>query len=302
MSENHKSETYRHTLEEVKLVYSKAVAKGRTSKKILEIYSEKKKKSSVISGEILQKSIHSYRLWFRFLKLALELEQQGTVLIMREEKKVNGVVRKRITQKVKVNHSKYEGWDLDEVLESTFDDWWKSHRYLFVDEITKVLDASSDSISEDSNHLTIQIDTRRRLVDVIQDIRDLNAKKKIFNVKNKREKFSINGRVRPLVLQNRYNALVLKLENELSNEEILKHQKQYIRATDARNKDGYQTQKTSDERYSQENLHNREIPNYGATIHDLLSGNSKSYGAKQILMSVCDGYFMKNENKTYLEE
>jgi len=299
-----KSETYRQTLEPVNLVYSKPVAKGRTNKKELSgVYSDKKKKPSVVSGEILQKSIHSYRLWFRFLKLALELEQQGTVLIMREENTWRGKLRKRITKKVVVDRSKYDGWDLDEVLERSFDDWWfgrsgcNSHRHLFVDEVSKVI-TENDSISNDPNHLTIQIDTRRRLVDVIQDIRDMNEKDKIFN-HTTRDKFSINGRIRHLTIQNRYNALILILEHELSSKEILTHPNEYIRPTDERNKDGYKTER--DIPKASHLMNTADFIQPSSTINDLMSGNAKSFGAKQILMSVCDGYFLKHPTKTYLE-
>ena len=297
-----KSDSYRHTLQPVKLVYSKPVAKGYsnqelnlTPKQLEEFNKNKKKKPSVISGEILQKSIHSYRLWFRFLKLALELEQQGTVLIMREESKWKGKVRQRVTQQVVVNHSKYEGWDLDEVLERSFDDWWfgrsgcNGHRHLFVDEVSKVI-TENDPISNDPNHLTIQIDTRRRLVDVLQDIRDMNEKEKIFN-HTTRDKFSINGRIRHLTIQNRYNALILILEHELSNEEILKHRNQYIRPTDSRNQGGYSIPIDKD---------GKEY-NFGSIVNELVNGAKVSFGGKQILMSVCDGYFLKHPTKTYLE-
>ena len=208
---------------------------------------------------------------------------------MREESKWKGKVRQRVTQQVVVNHSKYEGWDLDEVLENTFDNWWETHRHLFVDEISKVLN-SSDSISNDPNHLTIQIDTRRRLIDVIQDLRDLNEKEKIFNHKE-RDKFSINGRIRPLTIQNRYNALILILEHELSNEEILKHRNQYIRPTDSRNQGGYSIPIDK----------NGKEYNFGSIVNELVNGAKVSFGGKQILMSVCDGYFLKHPTKTYLE-
>jgi len=84
------------------------------------------------------------------------------------------------------------------------------------------------------------------------------------------------------VLQNRFNALVLKLENNLSNEEILTHKNNYIRGTDAR------TAKS------------RHKGAYGRVIFELIGGSQKNWGAKQILLSVCDGYFVKHPTKTYL--
>ena len=280
-----------NTLQPVSLVYSKPVKKGFSSKeqnltqKELEKYNvNKKKKPRVIKGEILEKSIHSYRMWFRFLKLGLELEQQNTTLIMKESARLSGDYTKpteRITKKVRVNRKKYEGWDLDEVLVSTWDNWWKGHRHLFVDEVSKIL-SPDDVVSSNPNHFTIQFDRRKRLVDAIDDLRNMNREKDLFRPK-KRDKFSINGRVRHLVLQNRYNCLVLKLMEELSNEEIIKHKNQYIRPTDKRNVNGYKG------------------GHYGRIVVDLISGTQKSFGAKQILLSVCDGYFVKHPNKNYLD-
>jgi len=38
----------------------------------------------------------------------------------------------------------------------------------------------------------------------------------------------------------------------------------------------------------------------GRIIFELIGGCKKSFGAKQILFSVCDGYFIKHPTKTYL--
>ena len=40
----------------------------------------------------------------------------------------------------------------------------------------------------------------------------------------------------------------------------------------------------------------------GRIINELIGGNAKknSFGAKQILLSVCDGYFVMNPTKIYL--
>jgi hypothetical protein len=48
-----------------------------------------------------------------------------------------------------------------------------THRYLFIDEITKVLNPN-DVVSDDDNHLTLQVDTRRRFTDVVNDLRNMN--------------------------------------------------------------------------------------------------------------------------------
>jgi len=294
----------RHTINPVKLTYSHPIKKQKykgterelRQRQFDELNNESRKKSIVIGGEILEKTIHSYRMWFLFLKLGLELEDQDTELVMKSA--VNrGKFKsktKRITYKIKVNKKKYDGWDLDQVLTLKFDDWWKTHRYLFVDEVTKVL-KPTDEISTDPDHLTIQIDTRRRFTDIVNDLRNMNKEQGLFK-RVSRDKFSINGRVRYLTLLNRYNCLVLKLEDELSNKEILTHEDQYIRATDERTKDGYSTQLENTN-----TINTYGEMNYGRTIFDLISGSKKSFGGKQILLSVCDGYFMKHPTKDYLD-
>jgi hypothetical protein len=245
----------------------------------------------LVDGKVIDKSIHAYRMWFLFLKLGLELEQQKTVLIMKNSSRINSWEKtEQIIHKVKVDKRKYRKWDLDQVLTLSFNAWWKTHRYLFLDEVSKVL-KPNDVVLDDSNYLTIQIDKRRRLTDVIKDLRDLNDKKKIF-VKKERGQFSINGSVRPLTLLNRYNCLILKLQGELSNSQIIEHKNRYIRVTDKRMvKQGSYTIP----------LNQYEDLNYARVIFDLISGTKKSFGAKQILLSVCDGYFLKHPTKSYLD-
>jgi hypothetical protein len=78
---------------------------------------------------VTDKSIHSYRMWFNFLKLALELEEQNTVLVTR-----NSIAKKylsgheqtgRVTHKVRVNRAKYRDWNVFTIPHLSFDDWWK---------------------------------------------------------------------------------------------------------------------------------------------------------------------------------
>ena len=282
----------RHTTKPVKLVHSHPIKQRKEYMK--DVYREKIFQSKVIDGEVLEKTIHSYRMWFLFLKLGLELEKQRTVLVMKESVRLgNGTRTKRVTHNIRVNRSKYYDWDLNSVLTSSFDLWWEEHRYLFVDEISKVM-TPTDRISNNPDHLTIQFDTRRRFTDIVNDLRDMNQKENLFQRKS-REKYSISGRIRPITLLNRYNCLVLKLEDELTNEEILTHEDNYIRPTNRRTEKGYSIQKKE-----KSSLHSYGEVNYGRTIFDLISGTNKSFGGKQILLSVCDGYFLKHPTKTYL--
>ena len=282
----------RHTTKPVKLVHSHPIKQRKEYMK--DVYREKIFQSKVIDGEVLEKTIHSYRLWFLFLKLGLELEKQRTVLVMKESVRLgNGTRTKRVTHNIRVNRSKYYDWDLNSVLTSSFDLWWEEHRYLFVDEISKVM-TPTDRISNNPDHLTIQFDTRRRFTDIVNDLRDMNQKENLFQRKS-REKYSISERIRPITLLNRYNCLVLKLEDELTNEEILTHEDNYIRPTNRRTEKGYSIQKKE-----KSSLHSYGEVNYGRTIFDLISGTKKSFGGKQILLSVCDGYFLRHPTNTYL--
>ncbi|MBT4732496.1 hypothetical protein HOB87_11080, partial [Candidatus Woesearchaeota archaeon] len=268
----------KHSLKPVKLNYSKPIKESSSVKP--EQVLDRKRNVKLVDGKVIDKSIHAYRMWFLFLKLGLELEQQKTVLIMKNSSRINSWEKtEKIIRKVKVDKRKYRKWDLDQVLTLPFNTWWKTHGYLFLDEVSKVL-KPNDVVLDDSNYLTIQIDKRRRLTDVIKDLRDLNDKKKIF-VKKERGQFSINGSVRPLTLLNRYNCLILKLQGELSNSQIIEHKNRYIRVTDKRMvKQGSYTIP----------LNQYEDLNYARVIFDLISGTKKSFGAKQILLSVCDGY------------
>ena len=271
----------RHTLEPVVLKHSHAV-KGRRDY-VGDVYSGKAFDRKVKDGKVLDKSIHSYRMWFNFLKLALELEEQNTVLVtrnsVRQEKMGGHIETGRVIHKVKVNQSKYDDWNVDEILNMNFNNWWKEHEHLFLDQVGKVL-KPNDVVSSNPDVFTYEIDKRKRLSDVIKDLRTHYKENKVERVS--REKYPITGRVRPINLQNRFNALVLKLENNLSNREILTHKDNYIRATDTR------TAKSSHQGVD------------GRIIFELIGGSQKNWGAKQILLSVCDGYFLKHPTKTYL--
>jgi len=77
----------------------------------------------------------------------------------------------------------------------------------------------------------------------------------------------------------------LPTEKRLSDLDILHHPKEYIISPDNRTmKNGY------------------SVYNTGSTMNDLVSGNKKNYGAKQILLSVCDGYFVKHPTKNYIDD
>ena len=324
----------KQTTNPVKFKYSRAVKKGHISKfkgreqdrQDDELFNESWRStarvgtSAMVDDVILQTGISKYRHWFSFLKLALEMQQQDAVLIYKKKE-----------HKIKVDESMYVGWDLDKVLSSKFDDWFfkQNHRALFLSDISRVL-KSKDKVSKDENKVTIEFDANRRLTDVIKDIRRLSQKEDIFKNKSDdiKTEFVINGRVIDSTLQNRFNALILKLEDKLTNKEILTHKNEYIRAT-SKSKEfdgirhGYSTQQQAkglldvtdeniptgasliQQRMDKEQAVRQKLatavkePNWAYTIHELINGSASTTGAKEILLSVADGYFLKNPNRSY---
>ena len=305
------------TTNPVKLKYSKPVKKlgsnrykgreaGRQEDEMYNIQTRDLSKS--YDGDILQKRIAIYRHWFNFVVLAKELQDQDAVIIFRKKE-----------HKIQIDESMYEDWGLDKIKSKKFNDWFfkENHRALFLQDISRVL-TTKDKVSNSEDKVTIEFDANRRLADVIKDLRKINNEQNLFKNESDgmKSKFTITGRVIEHTLQNRYNALVLRLQGKLSNKEIVTHEMKYIRPTSQKTIDGYSTQvehrddlalKESQKRitkyqvdHSAESYVGRIIePNYAITMFDLLTGTNKSWGAFQILLSVCDGYFLKHPTKTY---
>ena len=99
-------------------------ASGRTSKGSYIDYSHFDKYTKRQGGETIERNIQWYRMWFIFLKLALELEQKKIP--------INGKL-------LKVNRAAYKPWNVNTILASSFDKWWKEHRHLFVLEQAKIV-------------------------------------------------------------------------------------------------------------------------------------------------------------------
>ena len=305
------------TTNPVKLKYSKPVKKlgsnrykgresGRQEDEMYNIQTRDLSKS--YDGDILQKRIAIYRHWFNFVVLAKELQDQDATIIFRKKE-----------HKIEIDESMYEGWGLDTIKSKKFNTWFfkENHRALFLQDISRVL-TTKDKVSNSEDKVTIEFDANRRLADVIKDLRKINNEQNLFKNESDgmKSKFTITGRVIEHTLQNRYNALVLRLQGKLSNKEIVTHEMRYIRPTSQKTIDGYSTQvehrddlalQESQKRttkyqveHSSESYVGRIIePNYAITMFDLLTGTNKSWGAFQILLSVCDGYFLKHPTKTY---
>jgi len=286
------------TLNSVKLIHSKVIRKGSSNKNVGVLSDELKKhqkkgkeyrfldEGRIKNNEVLEKTIHAYRMYFLFLKLGLELEEQNATLIMKHDRyevvnryypsehKVK--IADRVTKKIKVKRSKFKGWDLDEVLTKSFDEWWKTHSHLFSEELCKVLE-ENDTISADKKHITLQIDTTLKLTDIIKVVTSIIKDRRKSNkneILTKKKTFSITGNIHKDALLSKYNALLLRLEDNLSNQEILTHKHGYIRFNYSTtfNKNGNE--------------------DFTKPMHSLLNGSSTTLGAKGILLEVCEGRFL----------
>jgi hypothetical protein len=212
-------------------------------------------------GTILPRPIQLYRWWFLFLKLALELEENNVELIVRNPHPKNN--NKPKIKIVCVNKKKYKDWDLDQVLKQPFDKWWKNHKFIFVDEKTKVLKSRKDWI-DDPNIIHLRVDKRRTTTDLRRDVDQIFGRK---NIKSIPRKFQITGKPRPIELQNKYNALIKVMdEDKLTAKQIFKGN--FIR----------------------KEHHYRKDPDTGKSLYS--STLSKIVTpAKELLLNVCDGHF-----------
>jgi len=190
------------------------------------------------ASETLDKPIQIYRQWYRFLQLALELEEKNVTNITEEvrvkypkpKRDAYGHMRssylKPTKHKVKVNRSKYKDWDIKTIPTTSFDAWWKTHRELFFSASAELVNSKSKWI-DDSNFQYIRFDKRKRANDIVNEIRQLLNKTERSVIST--APYSIHGMSNMRTLQNRYNALILKLSTEKTDADILNSS--YFRST-----------------------------------------------------------------------
>ena len=282
-----------HTIPEtVKLSnpYNAPIKQAKTKGKrfrYLEGRSSRERSTMVdIEGNILSKPIQVYRMWYRYLQLALELEQLEVKIITKEKrvplkkpkKDAWGHTRKYqvkpITHRVQVNKSAYAEWNLDAIPKTSFNDWWENSKHLFFEEPCVLVNSKSDWV-DDENYQYIRIDKRKRANDVAIEVRNL------LNTKNTKptstSRYPVNGMPNIDTLINRYNALVLMLKHDSPLTDIF--EMGFFRQTKVgMDKSGYKI----------------SAKNEGRIMRDLM------LPAKITLLSVCDGYFLKHPKKSYI--
>jgi hypothetical protein len=99
------------------------------------------------AGETISRNTQWYRMWWTYLRLALELESLGW--------------------RIRVNRRYYLEWNIDSILGNSFDNWWKGHKQLFVVESIK---KESDPASPDDDHIVMRIPKNRDKTSVLREL------------------------------------------------------------------------------------------------------------------------------------
>jgi len=126
---------------------------GKTSTGKFIDYSHFDKYSKKQGGETIERNIQWYRMWYTFLKLALELEQKKIP--------VNNKL-------LKVNKTAYKQWNLNTILTTSFDKWWLEHRHLFVLEQVQIV----KEIDDKKDYLYLKIPTNRNEQELFRELKE----------------------------------------------------------------------------------------------------------------------------------
>jgi hypothetical protein len=135
-------------------------------------------------------------MYYQYLKLCLELET----------KKI-----KIKTKLINVDKRKFKQFDLDLILNSNFDTFFKSHKHLFTEERVELLN-SPDNFNDDYLYLKLPKDRSEKVM--INEIKSL-LKKRLITKDN--DIFSRN-KVPYMRLHIEYNCLILSINEYLRSE------------------------------------------------------------------------------------
>ena len=76
-------------------------------------------------------SVQDINVWFHYLKLILEMEQNGLEFTKKKIDNPRKLDRSVIGKDIIIDKRKYVDWDLDQVLKQPFSKWWKKHKSIF---------------------------------------------------------------------------------------------------------------------------------------------------------------------------
>lgn len=185
-------------------------------------YREYRETRSDIKGVITPRKIQMYRWWFRYLQLSLELEELDFTFTENRRMPAKGKKKgydKPFKHKVVVNRDRYKDWDLDEVLTSNFDKWWKRHTDLFVEMPTQIeeIKDGKDVVPNDYFRY-FKIDTRMTTASTIRSLREHLGRTRRSSKWT--SEWTPTGEQRQEKLFNTYNGLVMWLQGK-STKDIL---------------------------------------------------------------------------------
>ena len=164
---------------------------SRTSKGGFIDYDYFDRETKELKGETIERSIQWYRMWFLFLKLGLEYKKKKI--------KVNN-------EYVKIDRKFYKEWSVKTIPNRTFDNWWKDHRHLFIQEQIQIIKEISKKNKQDYFH--IRIPKHRNQRELFKEL-SIFLQGKMKGDKPKYPFSSNRGGVQYLKLHQQYNCLIL---------------------------------------------------------------------------------------------
>ncbi len=117
--------------------------------------------NKTFKGDVLKRSIQLYRMWFFFVRLTIDCDENQIELIDPDTKQ---------KIKVKVDQEFYEEWDLERIKTDTFDLWWNDKKSLFIQTKPTII----DKIEDDSDrYFYLKIHKGSKVTDVTKVIKKM---------------------------------------------------------------------------------------------------------------------------------
>ena len=138
----------------------------------------------------LDKPIHLYRMWFLFVRLVVDCE----------ENKIRFGAKKE--HSVKLNNWFYRDWDVHNYLDAKFDDWFTDKIHLFGEQEVSIVKKSENS----SEHLYLKFNKNQRKEDILRQARLLLKDSKFKSS----SKFPIQKQHKYFYLHQQFNAFIMR--------------------------------------------------------------------------------------------
>ena len=138
----------------------------------------------------LDKPIHLYRMWFLFVRLVVDCE----------ENKIRFGAKKE--HSVKLNKRFYKDWDVHNYLDARFDDWFTDKIHLFGEQEVSIVKEGELS----SEHLYLKFNKNQRKEDILRQARLLLKDSKFKSS----SKFPIQKQHKYFYLHQQYNAFIMR--------------------------------------------------------------------------------------------